>query len=65
VIYKQLTDKEVRNIEKIRRDIGKGNGKITAKETTGKGLVNVAFTAKRACPSPLKLGHYFGTGRGM
>jgi len=48
VVYKQLSDTEVRNIEKIRRGIGKGNGKVTAEETTKKGLVNVAFTTKRA-----------------
>lgn len=48
VVYKQLSDKEVRNVENIRRDIGKGNGKITATETTRKGIVNVAFTTKRA-----------------
>lgn len=48
VVYKQLSDTEVRNVEKIRRGIGKGNGKVTAEETTKKGLVNVAFTTKRA-----------------
>lgn len=48
VVYKQLNDTEVRNVEKIRRGIGKGNGKVTAEETTKKGFVNVAFTTRRA-----------------
>ncbi len=48
VVYKQLSEQEVRNVEKIRSDIGKGNGKITDTEATKKGLVNVAFTTPSA-----------------
>ncbi|MDA0661353.1 MAG: hypothetical protein O3B08_00765 [Proteobacteria bacterium] len=54
VVYKQLSASEIRNAEKIRRDIGKGNGKITAEHTTGKGVVNVAFTTGTA-----KMGQFF------